>query len=395
MRTRPRPFDIVHVSSAHPWTDNRIHRRAAATAAAAGYRTALVAVTTGGGVDRDWGRPDPETGVWVRRIASRPRRRRVVVSSVQVIAAALSSRARVVHLHDPELVWAVPVLRLAARVVVYDAHEDLPDQVRGKEYLGPVVRRLAVTVARLVVVAAGRADAVVAATPTIATRFPRGRTTIVRNLPVLRQVDLDAPAAPDRPTAAVYLGSLSRDRGVEVIADVAGSDTLPAGWRVVTAGPMDAAVDRRRFDALHRGGRIDHRGVLEPTDARDLLLHARVGLLPLLPTPAYAASIPTKLFEYMAAGLAVVATDIPLWRELLGGATASADCATWVPPGDADAVVRAIRRYADDPSLLAAHAEAGRNLVYSRYRWQDDAAHLLRLYGTTWGIAPFGTRNGM
>lgn len=389
MHSRPRPFDIVHVSSAHPWTDNRIHSRAAATAARAGYRTALVAVVASahlGDTDRadaDWDRPDAQTGVWIRRLPRRRRSGRLILSTVQAVRAALSSRARVVHLHDPELVWAIPLLRLARRWVVYDAHEDLPAQVIGKEYLGRL-RTVAVPVAGLVVRIAAHADAVIAATPTIARRFPADRTAVVKNLPVLRASDDALVDASGRSPVAVYLGALSHDRGIDVISGVAGSPALPSGWQLCTAGPIDGAVDRRAFDACCAAGQIDHRGVLPPDRARDLLQTARVGLLPLLPTGAYATSIPTKLFEYLAAGLAVIATDVPYWRELL----ADAECVSWVPAGDPDAVVRALQRYATDPDLLDEHARAGRRMVDERFRWDREAPELLRVYRRLWGVSP-------
>jgi glycosyltransferase involved in cell wall biosynthesis len=386
MRSRSRPFDVVHVSSAHPWDDNRVHLRSAASAAAAGYRTALVAVANDRAApDREWDRPDDVTGVYVRRIPRRSRARRCTLSSIQAVRAALASGARIVHLHDPELVWAVPWLRAAGRVVVYDAHEDLPDQVRGKEYLGPVARAVAGVVARAVIAVAARAHAVVAATPAIAGRFPSTRTTIVRNLPRHRPGD-DAAAPPSaRPARAVYLGAMSRDRGIDVLADVAAAHALPPGWRVTTAGSIDAGVDRTRFDALAGSGRLEHLGVLAPGPARDLLLTARVGLLPLFPTPAYATSIPTKLFEYLAAGLAVIATDIPSWRALLDGV----DCVTWVPPGDAAAIARALRAYDQSPELLDEHAARGRRLVADRYRWESEAEALLDLYARIFTTTPF------
>jgi glycosyltransferase involved in cell wall biosynthesis len=383
MPQRPRPFDIVHVSSAHPWTDNRVHHRMASAAAGAGYRTALVAVTTDGDVETDWDGPDAVSGVYVRRIPARPRARRLCVSAPQAVRAALSARATVVHLHDPELVWAIPMLRLAGRRVVYDAHEDLPDQVRGKEYLGTVGRWVASVLARVLIRVASRSDAVVAATPDIAERFPAGRTTVVRNVPRLRPADHAAPPTAERPAVAVYLGALAHDRGLDVLVDVAAAP-LPAGWRVVTAGRIDPSVDRRGFDASRSAGRIDHRGVLEPDAARDLLLGARVGLLPLLPTPAYLRSIPTKLFEYLAAGLPVIASDVPLWRSLVG----DVECVTWVPAGDADAIVRAVRRYDADAGLLAAHARAGQALVADRYRWDRESPLLLDVYATLFGVRP-------
>ncbi|XNN88537.1 hypothetical protein ACL00T_02455 [Curtobacterium flaccumfaciens] len=87
--------DIVHVSSAHPWVDNRVHLREARAAADAGYRVRLIAVES----DLD----APPTSVEVVRIPRRSRVRRMVVSTTQALTLALRSRARVVHLHDPEL----------------------------------------------------------------------------------------------------------------------------------------------------------------------------------------------------------------------------------------------------------------------------------------------------
>ncbi|GAA3340800.1 glycosyltransferase family 4 protein [Curtobacterium pusillum] len=376
MHCKPRPFDIVHVSSAHPWTDNRVHLRAAATAAAFGYRTALVAVSTEDVSDGDWSDPDPVTGVYVRRLRRRRRIARMSVSTAEAIHGAISSRARVVHLHDPELLWALPLLALLGRKVVYDAHEDLPAQVLGKEYLRPVARSLFRLLAWGAVILAGRASVVVAATPDIARRFDPRRTTVVRNLPRIRIGDDTAADVGARAMRAVYLGAMSRDRGLEVLCAVAASRAQAPGWDLVTAGPIDGAVDRQRFDALVDRGAVDHRGVLDPGAARDLLLDCRVGLVPLLPTPAYSTSIPTKLFEYMAAGLAVIATDIPFWRRLLSGV----ECVTWVPPGDPEAITRALRSYASDPVLLDQHATAGRAAVRERFRWEYEQRRLVAVY---------------
>ncbi|WP_181421221.1 glycosyltransferase [Curtobacterium sp. MCSS17_011] len=374
-------FDVLHVSSAHPWTDVRVHQREAASAAAIGYRTGLIAVARQGERrDPHWTVPDEQTGVSVRRITRRPRLRRILVSSLQVITLALRTSAPVVHLHDPELLWAVPVLRLAGRKVVYDAHEDLPDQVRGKEYLRGGRRTAAIVLAHVLVRVACGSDRVIAATPVVARRFPARKTTVVRNLPRVRAHDLGTELA--RAPRAVYLGSHSRDRGLEALCAIA--DIPERTWELVTAGPVEHGGHRAAFDELVRAGAIDHRGVLHPTDARNLLLECRVGLLPLRPTPAYRTSIPTKLFEYMAAGLAVVATDVPFWRELLAGV----DCVTWVPADDVTALAEAVGRYMDDPDLAVAHAGAGRDAVVETLRWEIDEPALLAVYADLLGGAP-------
>lgn len=381
MPNPPHRFDVLHVSSAHPWTDVRIHQRQAASAAAAGLRTGLIAVASADRGARGGWSADAATGVSVHCIPRRPRLRRMVVSSAQVVRLALRTPAHVVQIHDPELLWAVPVFRARGRKVVYDAHEDLPDQVRGKEYLRGARRALAIAAAHILVRVAGWSDAVVAATPAIASRFPEDRTTVVRNLPRVRDADLAASL--DRPPRAVYLGSHSRDRGLQVLCDVARAPER--SWQLVTAGPVEPGGHRQAFDDLVRAERIDHRGVLPPSDARALLLDCRIGLLPLRPTPAYRTSIPTKLFEYMAAGLAVVATDIPFWRELLDGI----DCVTWVPADDPAAITSAIERYVHEPERARAHAQAGRTAVIERLRWEVDESVLLGVYRSLFGPMPF------
>ncbi len=104
----------------------------------------------------------------------------------------------------------------------------------------------------------------------------------------------------------------------------------------------------------------------------------------MLPTPAHNGSIPTKLLEYMAAGLAVIATDIPTWRRLLEGV----DCVTWVPAADPDAIVEAMRRYADDPELLTRHATAAARAARLAFHWELEERTLLAVYQGLFGARP-------
>jgi glycosyltransferase involved in cell wall biosynthesis len=86
--------------------------------------------------------------------------------------------------------------------------------------------------------------------------------------------------------------------------------------------------------------------------------------------------LPTKLCEYMAAGLAVVVSDFPLWRHLLG----DHDCATFVDSADADAVAAAVARYAADPELLDRHGRNGRRAAREHFSWDGEEETLVELY---------------
>ncbi|MDT0234139.1 glycosyltransferase [Curtobacterium sp. BRB10] len=359
--------DIVHVSSAHPWVDNRVHLREARAAADAGYRVRLIAVES----DLD----APPTSVEVVRIPRRSRVRRMVVSTTQALTLALRSRARVVHLHDPELIWTIPVLRLAGRTVVYDAHEDLPDQVWGKDYLTHRQRAVFALLSHGLLRVAGTANRVVTATEWTGRRFPAPRRIAIHNFPFARPEDDAQVGLEARPALVAHVGVLSHDRGIDVLASVVEEPSFPAGWRIGMVGSIDRATSTERLRAAEATGRAVHGGVVGPLEARDLLLRARIGVVPFRRTPVTDQIFPTKLFEYLAAGLAVIATDVPLWRHLLRGV----ECVTFVPADDPTAIAEAIRRYADDPALLERHGAEARRAA-ARFSWAPEAERLVAMY---------------
>jgi glycosyltransferase involved in cell wall biosynthesis len=103
-------------------------------------------------------------------------------------------------------------------------------------------------------------------------------------------------------------------------------------------------------------------------DALELVAAADVGIVPFHATGQWQASIPNKLFDYMAAGLAVVTSDTApcarVVRETGAGEVFRA--------GDARDLARALLRLTD-PATRRAAGEAGRQAVVSRYNWEHDA----------------------
>ena len=335
--------------------------------AVAGYEVTLIAVE--GAVDM------PEAAAAVIRIPKRGRLGRALLSPPRAIREALRVRPHLVHLHDPELVWAIPLLRALGKKVIYDAHEDLPVQIQSKAYLNAVTRPLAVWLARLIVAVAASSDHVIAATETIALRFPGAKVTVVHNYPPLRGVE-DAPTPiAERPPTAVYIGALGWGRGLRTMIMACASPVFPDDWRTRVVGAMS---DRLRFEVATIAGsdRVDFTGAVAPDDARDELLNARVGYVLFQRMAAHLDSLPTKMFEYLAAAVPVVASDFPLWREMIG----DVECGILVDPADPEDVAAAIRRYADEPDLLKRHSANARRLAVERYNWTTESAALISAY---------------
>jgi len=280
-------------------------------------------------------------------------------------------------MHDPELIPYIPLLRLAGRTVIYDAHEDLPAQMMNKSYLKPPVAGVLSLLARALVRLAHMSDLIVCATEKIALRYPANKTVVVHNYPPLRNVeaeigimDLDS-----REPYLVYVGGLSKGRGAEVMVDAMNEPVMPAGWRLRIAGSaatslLDELQEREGWN------RVDFEGQVAPEVARDIILEARVGVVVLANSPAYLDSLPTKMFEYFAAGVPVIASDFPLWKTIVE----NYDCGILVSPDSPSELADAVKKYADSPELLNRHSRNARKLAVERLNWAPEGQLLVEAY---------------
>ena len=94
------------------------------------------------------------------------------------------------------------------------------------------------------------------------------------------------------------------------------------------------------------------------------------------PTANHVESQPNKLFEYLAAGLPVVASHFPLWREIIEGAR----CGLVVDPRDSGAIASAIDWLLAHPAEAEAMGARGREVVRQRLNWSQEEAALLECY---------------
>jgi glycosyltransferase involved in cell wall biosynthesis len=160
---------------------------------------------------------------------------------------------------------------------------------------------------------------------------------------------------------------------IEALARVPEVDGL-----IVGGHPQEPDLERLRTLAQRLGleQRITFAGMVAPSAVAALLKRATMLALP-NPASAIATRFtsPLKLFEYMAAGRPIVASNLPAIREVL---TDNVD-ALLVPPGDAGALADAIRRLARDPALGERLSRAALDLV-PQYTWTRRAERLESLF---------------
>lgn len=206
---------------------------------------------------------------------------------------------------------------------------------------------------------------------------PREKITVVSNTP--RRARAERPAArpersPGAPLEVVYLGLMEIPRGVGDL--IAALGRLRDGGHTVRLRLIGEGRDRHLFEAQAtrlrlRPREVEFLGYVENRRALELVAQADVGVIPHHADEAWNTTIPNKLFDYMAAGLAVVTSDAVPAARIVTETGAGRVCRS-SDPADLAAAILALQ----DPAARAACGAAARRAVLDRYHWESDAAAL-------------------
>ena len=332
--------------------------------------------------------PFATAGYTLRTVVLRRGRRAGLLGQLQFwlafIVSVLRWRPAVVHAHDFFLAFPGWVAaRVSGARLVYDAHElIIPEPGQRLPLRDALFYRLETWVVRraALVIAANRPRAELMAQHYHLDRVPLP----VENVPptphsVLADAEVAAlyPAlkpAPDG-TTLVYQGDMSLERGVGVFLDAL--PLLDPSFRMVLigAGP-DLATLRDRAAAQADASRAIFLGRVPRAHLYDLMRRCDVGVVT-YPTRGlnnvYCAS--NKVFEYLQAGLALVATCQPPLRDIIGTFNVGllVGCDAQATPADVAGAVRSLAA-----SLAEHRARAGD--VLEVFSWENEQAKLLGAY---------------
>ena len=304
------------------------------------------------------------------------------------LRTARTSHADVVVAHDLDTlpVAARAAGRSGARLV-YDSHELFLEQAT-EPPRSTLTRRLQRAFERRLI---RRADQVITVNRSIAAelagRYGIARPAVVRNLPAWAQgheapVDLRKQLGlPGHMPIAIYVGGLSSGRGLEQLAASAGE--LP-GVAIVFLGPASPEFSERLHGIAAATGASERVKLLSPVPAREVTRWAAgadVGVVPYRNTCMNNyLSLPNKLFEYLAAGLPVVASNFPELRRVVTEHGIGDTC----DPDDPSDIARAVRGVVSNPRRLeqlgSAATRAAAELTWDREKMVflqvfDEIAH--------------------
>ena len=362
---------ICHITTVHPPFDVRIFHKECKTLAKAGYEVYLIA------------QHDKDENVDGINIISLPkinsRIKRILILPIKAFFKAIKLKADVYHFHDPELLPVGVLLKIfTGRKVIYDVHEDYGKQILLKYYIPKILRK---SISFIIDVFEKDAslcfNGIITATDYILMNFSYHKKAIsVKNYPIIENFSYKEKYYDNKNVyTLIYVGGLAEIRGIiQMIKALEFFENK--NIKLILAGKFESKDLEDKVKKLKGYEKVEYLGWVDPKKVPYLLNDADIGMVCLNPRPNYLTSLPVKLFEYMLAGLPVVASNFPLWKKIVEGN----NCGICVNPLDPKEIANAIKYLIDHPNEAKVMGENGRRAVLEKYNWEKESEKLVRLY---------------
>ena len=121
---------------------------------------------------------------------------------------------------------------------------------------------------------------------------------------------------------------------------------------------------------------VEFLGFLSREEVMDVLQQSKIGMVTLPPLINYLDSLPIKMFEYMLAGIAVIASDFPYWKTIIN----INKCGITVDPMNPKEIANKVLALIDETKNLEFLGNNGQKAVLEKYNWSIEEQKLLNVY---------------
>lgn len=364
---------VIHLTSVHQPYDNRILFKECSTLTNNGYEVVLIAP-----YDHD----EIINGVQLRSIPiPSGRLSRILFTMNKIYAQALKENGEIYHIHDPELLPLVPLLKRREKYVIFDMHEYMPMALMWKPwiplYIRPMFKQAFSFIERLFL----SKCPVIFAEHSYQKHYSwiKIHETIL-NTPISYELFKHIHPKKHNVFTIGYFGRVAQQRGslvtLEALSHLAQRDCIV---HFDCIGPFSNKQHEDEVttlvDSLNLQG-VHFHGWQKPGSGWDILAHCHVGLAVLQDNPNYFESYPTKIFEYMGMGLPVIASNFPLYKDIVE----KNKCGICVNPSDPIEISNAIQWLQQHPEKANEFGKQGRLTVIKQFNWDAEAIKLIKFY---------------
>lgn len=369
---------VCHLTSGHQRNDIRIFQKECKSLTRNGYKVFLIVNDNLPNEIKD------SVEIISTNFSSATRKSRFTKGAKAIYKQALLIDAELYHFHDPELLLVGMKLKKKGKKIIFDSHENVPNQIMDKKWLGPIILRKCISRVYAICEAycCRRFDGVISVADSIISRFANNniKTELIKNYPQIEEFEfLLKKTAQNNEIkecrTICYIGGLTYSRGITHLVKA----TYLAGAKLILAGPITSEY-KEELEGLIEYQCVEYKGVLSRVDIVTVLSESVIGMCTLLPVGQYGDVdvLATKVCEYMLASLPVINS----YNEYIATLFSKEQCGICVNPYDVSEISKAILYLLDNRDIAKDMGENGRFAVIKSYNWETQEKKLVNFYNS-------------
>lgn len=369
-------YTICHMTSVHSRDDVRVFRKMCTSLAANNFKVYLV-VADGLGNENLNQVEIIDVGIKKNRIT------RLISSGKQVYQKSLQLDCDLYHIHDPELIPFGLKLLKKGKKVIFDSHEDFPNQILEKKWIPYILRTLISYLVRIYYkVHMKQFSAVLTVTPHIVENLSQlgVKSMLITNYPEIDSninIDFDFQNYINRQNDFIYSGTVYESSQQSIILQsIDNIDNI----QYTIVGSIEP-YQLSNFQKYNSWKKVKYVTFVPKKEVYALYSKATIAacIFDYSPNLGYKKGSLgiTKLFEYMQVGLPIICTDFELWKEQI---VDKYQCGICVNPHDPKAVKKAIEYLISNKEEAYQMGQNGKRAVIEEFNWASQEKKLIDLY---------------
>jgi glycosyltransferase involved in cell wall biosynthesis len=364
---------IVHASTTHRQFDNRIYKNECLSLVKQGYKVSIIVPRADVDIENNvkFHQLNIGTTPWIR----------ASVGVFLVFFKALQLRPTVLHIHDPELLLAAFLLKLATGCrIVYDAHENYGGMIRDASLSNYVKELLIGTLDMIYRIALPKFDLIVTVCPSMAERYKtyNDKILVLQNYPRMYvSKEASNEALQNNKFKILYSGTVI-SQSIILNALLVLRESVDIEYHIAGYYSDD-------FVKMVREKGLEHNVVFHGLLTRDELellsksCHCGIQLLEYNHNVGWDTGTMgnTKVFDYLGFGLPIIVTDFKIWQENILN---KYECGIAVRPDGVNELVDAVTFYITHETIRETHASNALKAFEREFNYELIEQNLLNAY---------------